>query len=140
VAVSDEDSWVLIDCGRGATLRAISAGLDLTQLISVFLTHHHSDHLSDLASLAIARWSTGCVVPLSVHAPDGAAARFADTCLDAFDDDCFFAQADPTAGPRPRINVHPFTPTNDVTTVMDTLGWTIRTTLVDHHPVEPATG
>jgi ribonuclease Z len=96
--------------------------------------------LSDLASLAIARWSAGCAVPLVVHAPDGPAARFADVCLDAFEDDCFHAQADPADGPRPRIDVHRFTPTCDVTTVMDTDGWTIRTVLVDHHPIEPAVG
>ena len=83
-------------------MRTIAAGLDLTQLVGVFLTHHHSDHISDLATLAIARWSTGCAAPLAVHAPDGPAARFADTCLDAFDDDCFHAEADPGDGPRPR--------------------------------------
>jgi ribonuclease Z len=140
VAVTDLDSWVLIDCGRGATLRAIAAGLDLTRLVGVFLTHHHSDHISDLATLAIARWSTGCAAPLAVHAPDGPAARFADACLDAFDDDCFHGQTDPEAGPRPHIEVHRFAPTADVTTVMDTQGWTLRTALVDHHPIEPATG
>lgn len=140
MAVTDHDSWVLIDCGRGATLRTIAAGLDLTQLVGVFLTHHHSDHISDLATLAIARWSTGCAAPLAVHAPDGPAARFAETCLDAFDDDCFHSQADSGAGPRPRIEVHRFAPTSDVTTVMDTQGWTLRTALVDHHPIEPATG
>jgi ribonuclease Z len=46
----------------------------------------------------------------------------------------------PGAGPRPRIEVHRFAPTGDVTTVLDTQGWTLRTALVDHHPVEPATG
>ncbi len=140
VAVVDPSSWVLIDCGRGATLRAIAADLDLTRLAGVFITHHHSDHLSDLPTLAIARWSAGGATPLDVHAPDGPAARFAHGCLDAFDDDCFRSQADPGAGRRPRVCVHGFTATDDVTTVYDSNGWTIRTTLVDHHPIEPATG
>jgi ribonuclease Z len=140
VSIFDRDSWVLIDCGRGATLRAISAGLKLGELAGVFLTHHHSDHLSDLATLAIARWTSRCAGPLVVYAPEGPAARFADACLGAFDDDCFYSQADPAAGLRPRIDVRRFAPTGDVTNVMNTAGWTIRTTLVDHHPIEPAVG
>ena len=73
VAVVDGDDWVLVDCGRGSTLRAISAQLDLTRLVGVFLTHHHSDHLSDLATLAIARWAAGATHALVVHAPVGPA-------------------------------------------------------------------
>jgi ribonuclease BN (tRNA processing enzyme) len=32
VAVADGSSWVLVDCGRAATQRALGAGLDLTAL------------------------------------------------------------------------------------------------------------
>ena len=140
VAVVDGDDWVLVDCGRGATLRATTAGLDLTGLAGVFLTHHHSDHISDLATLAIARWAAGAVTPLVVHAPAGPACSFASRCLDAFDDDCFRRQAAPAVGPRPTIAVRPFEPIDDVTTVCASDGWIIRTALVDHHPIEPAVG
>ncbi len=130
----------VVDCGNGVARQMALANLRLGSIRGVFLTHHHSDHISDLATLAIARWASGCATPLTVHAPEGPAARFADTCLAPFDDDCFLFQAAPHAGPRPRIEVTPFRPSSDVETVMDRGGWTVRTTLVEHHPIEPATG
>jgi ribonuclease Z len=138
--VVDGDRWVLVDCGRGATLRAIAAGLDLAQLSAVLLTHHHSDHLSDLATFAIARWAAGSPEPLRVFAPAGPAAGFARRCLDAFDDDCFRSQADPACGRRPRVGVSAFVSSPQLTDVAVADGWRVRTALVDHHPVEPAVG
>jgi ribonuclease Z len=140
IAVVDDDAWVLVDCGRGATLRAITAELDLTRLAGVLLTHHHSDHVSDLATLAIARWAAGGTTPLLVVAPAGPASTFAARCLDAFDDDCFQRQAAPEAGPRPTTEVQTFAPTDGATAVRDADGWIVRSALVDHHPIEPAVG
>ena len=57
----------------------------------MLLTHHHSDHLSDLATFAITRWTAGATTPLPVIAPAGPAARYGDACLSIFDDDCFHA-------------------------------------------------
>lgn len=140
VAVVDGDDWVLVDCGRGSTLRAVSARLELTRLVGVFLTHHHSDHISDLATLAIARWAAGATTALVVHAPVGPASAYAEHCLDAFDDDCFLRQSAPGSGVRPTIEVRAFEPSAGVTVVSDADGWVVRTSLVDHHPVEPAVG
>lgn len=140
VAVVDGVEWVLVDCGRGATLRAITAGLDVTRLAAVVVTHHHSDHLCDLATMAITRWSGGATTPLIVVAPDGPASVFTSRCLDPYADACFHRQAVPEAGVRPRIDVRPFVPTVDVRHVHVGDGWVVRSALVDHHPVEPAVG
>ncbi|MGD9996294.1 MAG: MBL fold metallo-hydrolase [Ilumatobacteraceae bacterium] len=139
LAVVTDERWILVDCGRGATLRAITASLDLATLDAVLITHHHSDHLSDLATLASARWSAGCSAALRVVAPAGPAARFARSCLDPFDDDCFRLQARPECGPRPVIDVDEFDAERD--DVPLTLGpWLVRSAPVDHHPIEPAVG
>jgi len=139
-AVVGPDGWVLVDCGRGVTQRTMQAGLDLTMLHGVLLTHHHSDHVSDLATLAIARWCAGAGSPLRVVAPGGRSSAFARTCLDSFDDQAFYGQADPSAGPRPSIEVREFDPAPEPTEVANLAGFAITSVLVDHHPIEAAVG
>ena len=140
LAVVVGDGWVLVDCGRAATQRAIDAGLDLASVVVVAITHHHTDHLSDLATLATTRWVAGATTPLVVVAPNGPSAVFARRCLDAFDDQSFHAQASPAAGPRPIIDVRPFDAAHEPSPVFTHAGWRLSSVLVDHHPVEPAVG
>lgn len=52
-AVVVEDSFYLVDCGLGVGRQLARAGLRLADMRAVFLTHLHSDHTIDLASLAI---------------------------------------------------------------------------------------
>ena len=140
VAVVAGAEWVLVDCGRAATQRAVSAGLDLRDLVAVALTHHHSDHISDLATLATTRWSGGATTPLTVVAPAGPAARFAARCLDVYDDQAFHSQAPAAAGPRPVVDTRPFDATGEPATVFTVGRWRVTSALADHHPVEPAVG
>lgn len=140
VAVTDGDRWVMVDCGRAATHRVLQAGLDLARLGAVFITHHHSDHISDLATLAIARWVGGTGTPLIVIAPDGPSARYAEQCLDAYDEQSFHSQAPSSAGRRPVIVTQPFDASDTITTVFSSGPWTVDAVLVDHHPVAPAVG
>jgi ribonuclease Z len=140
VAVVDGSPWVLVDCGRAATHRALEAGLELAALSAVFLTHHHSDHISDLPTLAMARWTGGATTPLVVIAPVGPSARFARACLDGFEDEAFFSQAWPQCGPRPSIDVVEFAATATPNVVWSGDGWTVSSALVDHHPIEAAVG
>jgi ribonuclease Z len=140
VAIVDDSSWVMVDCGRAATQRALSAGLGLAALRAVLITHHHSDHVSDLATMAITRWTAGAVDPLTVLAPSGLSATFARRCLDVFGDQAFHGQAPLSAGARPSIAVTEFEPGADVDTVLDVDGWRASSVLVDHHPVAPAVG
>jgi len=140
LAVVAGRDWLLVDCGRAATQRAIDAGLDLTALVAVALTHHHSDHVSDLATLATTRWTAGATSPLVVIAPEGPTSRFASRCLDAYGDQAFYAQSTEAAGPRPRLAVQAFEPTPTVTAVYEGGAWRLASVLVDHHPVTPAVG
>jgi ribonuclease Z len=140
LAVVADGEWLLVDCGRAATQRAIDAGLDLASVTAVAITHHHSDHLSDLATFATTRWTSGATSPLTVVAPSGPAARFAAQCLTVYDDQSFYAQASDAAGSRPAIDVHAFTGSQEVTPVYASDGWRLSSVLVDHHPVEPAVG
>lgn len=140
VAIVGEHDWVLVDCGRAATQRALDAGLDLASVVAIGVTHHHSDHLSDIATFATTRWTAGAITPLTVLVPTGPASRFAERCLGAYDDQCFHSQAPSSAGPRPVIAVSSFTGSTRVETVYSSGAWTISSVLVDHRPIEPAVG
>jgi ribonuclease Z len=122
------------------TQRVIESGLHLATIDAVVLTHHHSDHVSDLATLAIARWVAGARTPLVVIAPRGPCGRFARDCLDGFEDQAFHSQARRDSPPRPTVSVHDFAPTEDPSVVFDLSPWSIRAALVDHHPIEAAVG
>lgn len=47
------DDFYLVDCGHGVGRRIHEAGLEFKNLRGIFITHLHSDHTVDLASLAI---------------------------------------------------------------------------------------
>lgn len=140
MAVAGSDGWLLVDCGRGVTQRVAEAGLDLDQLLGVCLTHHHSDHVSDLASLAIARWSNGATTELPVVAPEGPSTEFARSCLSVFDDQAFYSQAPSEAGHRPAIEIRPFNAPAEPSGIAALGSFRLSAVLVDHHPIEAAVG
>jgi ribonuclease Z len=54
---------LLIDCGRGASIRLWQRQVSLSALTAVFLTHLHSDHVNGLPDL----WLTGWLPPPFGH-------------------------------------------------------------------------
>lgn len=51
----------LFDAGRAVSLRLAAVGVPWAGLTHVFLTHLHSDHITDLNDLITGRWVTGLV-------------------------------------------------------------------------------
>ena len=47
---------LLVDCGRGVLMRLAGAGLGAGQLAAVFLTHLHSDHVTDFNDVLTTHW------------------------------------------------------------------------------------
>ena len=47
------EDFYLVDCGHGVGKRIHEAGLEFANLRGIFITHLHSDHTVDLASLAL---------------------------------------------------------------------------------------
>ncbi|MFS4436904.1 MBL fold metallo-hydrolase [Paracoccaceae bacterium GXU_MW_L88] len=67
---------LLIDAGRGATLRIREAGLTVGQIDATFLTHFHSDHVSGLADVFMTGYITvpyigGRTEPFQLYGPIG---------------------------------------------------------------------
>ena len=65
---------LLFDCGRGVLMRAAAAGSAAGALRGLFLTHLHSDHITDLNDIFTSRWITSFQPqPLPVYGPVGTA-------------------------------------------------------------------
>jgi ribonuclease BN (tRNA processing enzyme) len=53
------DRLYVVDCGDGVARQLVLAGLSLSALRHVFITHHHSDHNADYGNLLLLSWASG---------------------------------------------------------------------------------
>lgn len=81
IAICLERELFMIDCGFGATVQLLRAGLNPASVTHLFFTHHHYDHNADYAHLALASWRVGRPHPLRVFGPTGTV-RFSAMVLD----------------------------------------------------------
>lgn len=67
------DQRIIVDCGPFAMHRLLQAGVALTEIDTLLLTHLHYDHCVDYAHLLLSRWSEGRdgISPLRVIGPPG---------------------------------------------------------------------
>ena len=63
--------FFLFDVGDGIVRSAENMGLPLNKLEGIFITHWHSDHFMDLASMVSRSWLLGRSNPLHLYGPDG---------------------------------------------------------------------
>lgn len=59
----------VIDCGNGVANQLAKAGVALTDLAAIYLTHHHSDHVADLVTLPLVAWASGLATPVDLYGP-----------------------------------------------------------------------
>ncbi len=69
--VSAGGKMFLFDVGDGAVRSLAHSKIPVNQLERVFITHFHSDHFNDLATLINAGWIWGRKTPLEVQGPVG---------------------------------------------------------------------
>jgi len=128
------------DAGRATSLRLCEAGIQPQDLDALFITHHHSDHLTGLADLLFARWLQSPLEhePLTIVAPTGPATRYLERMLDPYEDDIAIrkAHAGHDGSPMPRITG--FTPRPKATTVWSDANVRVSACTVHHEPVAPA--
>jgi ribonuclease BN (tRNA processing enzyme) len=53
------DRLYVVDSGDGVARQLVLAGLSLSALRHVFITHHHSDHNADYGNLLLLAWASG---------------------------------------------------------------------------------
>ena len=128
---------LLFDCGRGVLMRAASAMSGPLAFDTVFLTHLHSDHVTDFNDIVTTRWVISPAPnPLRVVGPIGTQG-FADRTIDMLRDDIRYRMAH-----HDTLN---WEPSCDVTEVHDGLVLDdseirITTAPTEHAPARPSVG
>ncbi len=96
------------DAGRSTVQRLAGADLWVPDLSAVFITHHHSDHLTGLTDVVLTYWTmdrTDAAVPLPIIAPVGPSTEYVSTLLDGWDADIEVRAAHAGRDSRPAIDL-----------------------------------
>jgi len=71
VAIVSGKGVYIVDCGPGVVRRAAQAGIAMTDLTRVFITHLHSDHTAGYPDLILTPPNSGRALPLEAWGPPG---------------------------------------------------------------------
>jgi ribonuclease BN (tRNA processing enzyme) len=136
VIISNSVAYV-IDCGDGVARQLALAGVPLTTLRQVFITHHHSDHNADYGNLLLLAWTAGLNTRVDAWGPpplEKMTKLFFE--MNAYD----IATRISNEGRVPIVPlVHVHEIRNDGSVMSDD-NVKVTATLVDHPPVVPAFG
>jgi ribonuclease Z len=127
----------LFDCGRGVLMRAAAVPLLPVSLNAVFLTHLHSDHVSDFNDVLTTRWVMSPFPnPLTVIGPVGTK-KFVEATLKACEADIGYRLAH-----HKDLQTGPEVITEEVEqgVVFENGGIKIIAAPTDHRPVHPSIG
>ncbi len=67
LALLSGERCVLIDCSGNPVVRLKQAGVDLSDITDLFLTHFHPDHVSGVPPLLMSMWLLGRSEPLDIY-------------------------------------------------------------------------
>ena len=59
----------VVDCGEGVAHQMVRAGVALSALRYIFITHHHSDHNLDYGNLVYDAWAAGLRAAVEAYGP-----------------------------------------------------------------------
>jgi ribonuclease BN (tRNA processing enzyme) len=129
------DSAYVIDCGDGVAHQLVAAGVPLTGIRHILITHNHSDHNLDYGNLIMGAWNVGLGTRLDTWGPppiEKMTRLFFE--MNAYDIDTRIA--DEGKPPLvPLVHVHELTAAGPV---FDDGAVKVTAALVPHPPVKPA--
>ncbi len=142
VMVRCEERILQFDAGRGTVMRLAALGVSCRQLTALFVTHHHSDHLVALPDVALTRWIARDRgredAPLTVVAPEGPSARFAEVMLEPFVDDIAARVEQTGRGSVPRVECLAFPVSAEPAEIWRDGPVRVSACAVHHEPVRPS--
>jgi ribonuclease BN (tRNA processing enzyme) len=62
-------TYYVIDAGDGVARRLAKAGIDVREIGTIFITHHHDDHTAGLGTLMSLAWDRQRTKPIHVYGP-----------------------------------------------------------------------
>ncbi len=136
VIVSNNVAYV-VDCGDGVARQLAFAGVPLTILRHIFLTHHHSDHNADYGNLIWLAWTAGLSTRVDTWGPpplEKMTRLFFE--MNAYDIDTRISN-EGRMPLVPLVHVHEL---RQGGAVMSDDNVKVTAALVDHPPVVPAFG
>lgn len=136
--VRSGDTLLQFDAGRATVLRLAEAEVSPADLTALFITHHHSDHMVDVADLVITRWIRGGAMPFPVVVPEGPAADMLSKLIDFWKDDIAIRLSHGRRRNRPELEIITFDPGSEATVVFKHGDVTVRSVAGHHEPVLPA--
>lgn len=138
-ALVDADGLLLqFDAGRATVLRLAEAGVNPASLTALFVTHHHSDHLMDVADVLLTRWVCKGEVPFPVIAPAGPATDFLGRLTASWEEDIRVRALHGRRPSLPELDVVAFTPGEQPQVVWERGPVRVSAVEVHHEPVVPA--
>ncbi len=131
------------DAGRSTVQRLAQCGIWPSALSAVFVTHHHSDHLTGLQDIVLTRWvidRNQSVPPLPIVAPFGPSTAFIEHMLAAWEDDIAVRNEHTGRTTQPGIELVGFDVPNTPTGVWSHGDIEVSAMQVRHEPVKGAVG
>jgi len=138
--VRSGDVVLQFDAGRGTVLRMAEAGVRPHDLAALFLTHVHSDHVVDVADVAMTRWLEDQLAlcgPLPIVTATGTTEPFLATLFDSFSEDIALRIAH-VQERGPEIAISTFAPSANPQPVWSSVDGTVSVSMVavHHEPVD----
>jgi ribonuclease BN (tRNA processing enzyme) len=134
VVVVNDQAYV-IDCGNGVARQLVAAGLPLTTVRHVFITHHHSDHNADYGNLLLLAWASGLKTRVDAWGPPPLE-KITRLFFEMSSSDIEIRMANEGRPPlAPLVHVHEL---NDGGPVMQDEHVKVTAAVVDHPPMVPS--
>jgi ribonuclease BN (tRNA processing enzyme) len=125
----------VVDCGDGVARQLVLAGIPLTQLRHILITHQHSDHNADYGNLLLLAWAAGLHTRVDAWGPPPLA-RMTRLFLEMSEYDIKTRVADEKRVPlAPLIHPHEL---GEAGAVFRDSNVKVTAALVDHPPVVPS--
>jgi ribonuclease BN (tRNA processing enzyme) len=134
----------VFDCGPGSHVRLLQAGVAVTAVTQLFITHWHYDHFTDLPHLVLRRWDQGAgkIPELPIYGPRpikrilaslfGPKGIFGPDLEARTRNEASVALYEARGGKRPRKPPSPRVTETKHGSVIESNGWTVRAVETPH--------